>query len=283
MQRTTGDDQPVEIYHGVRGEEFKRFIYNLLSYGNIKQKYMDLLTNDESMELFSAMFTASSADSVNNYEIYETLGDINANKIIIWYAFRKFPQINCAAGVRILANIKSKYGSKNTFAQIGDKLGFFEFISASVEDRHRKRKSLIEDCFEAFCCAVEILIDSYTTRGVGFAILYDIVEGIFEKHMPISIRYEDLTDAVTRLKELFDKAPGVRPPLTIDYEYDEDRSGEHRMFIAKVVYGAREVVGHGKAALKATAKEEAARQALETFASRGYKLPIPEAYIKLCM
>lgn len=287
-KQENAEDKIIEIYHGPRDDRFKNFIHKLLDFGNIRKKYINIIMSDKNMEFYSTIFTSNTADPENNYQIYETLGDISANKAIIWYAYRKFPEIHCSSGVRILSNIKAKYASKASFKIIGEKLGFFEFISASVDERERRKEGLIEDCFEAFCGATEMILDRETTQGVGYAILYDILENIFDIYMPISIKYEDLVDGVTRLKELFEEKVN-RPPGKVKYEFSEDNSGEYRVFICRVIYeriengrDVKRVISEGKGSLKDKAKEQASLFALKALEKMGYSKSIPEVYIKLC-
>ena len=87
------------IYQGTRGTPFKALITGLMERGNLKDKYVGILTNDQNMKKFSKAFTAASANSKENYEILEQLGDVSANKFIVWYAYRRFPQLNCPLGV----------------------------------------------------------------------------------------------------------------------------------------------------------------------------------------
>ena len=94
------------IYKGTRGPMFKALISGLMERGNLKDKYIGILTNDENMKKFSKAFTAASANKNENYEIYEQIGDVSANKFIVWYAYQRFPQLNCPAGVKVVARLR---------------------------------------------------------------------------------------------------------------------------------------------------------------------------------
>ena len=65
------------IYYGPRDEEFRQLIMSLLEKGSLHPKYIKSLTDEKSMKHFGEAFTASSADSVNNYERYEQIGDVS--------------------------------------------------------------------------------------------------------------------------------------------------------------------------------------------------------------
>ena len=74
--------------------------------------------------------------------------------------------------------------------------------------RVRDKKDLLEDTLEAFIGCTEYLLDKAYRPGVGYAIVYDILSDIFDE-IPISLRFEDLYDAKTRLKETFDTFPEI--------------------------------------------------------------------------
>ena len=200
----------ISIYQGIRGDEFKSLIAGLMRRANLKDKYIETLTNEENMSKFSKAFTASSANSKNNYEIYEQLGDVSANKFIVWYAYRRFPQLQCTAGVKVVARLRINYGAKKSFSDIADKLGFWPYISAaedgldrSAKYRNRHKKDLLEDVFEAFIGCTEQILDDEYRPGVGYGVVYDILSSIFD-NINISLKFKDLYDAKTRMKEIFD-------------------------------------------------------------------------------
>lgn len=284
------------IYLGDRGTLFKSLIVSLLKKGNIKDKYIDALTTPESMAIYSAAFTSELVDEQNNYQVYEQLGDLTGNKFIVWYIYRRFPQLRCAEGVKIAARLRINYGSKNSFCSIADSFGFWPFISATNELRQRKKKSLLEDVFEAFLGATESILDEQTCNGVGYACVYKILSAMFDE-MPISLRYEDLYDAKTRLKELFDIHGERLGPLV----YEERREDLlTNSFIYRLHGGRYQVrpdgsvnlnsvigpyrkllIGKGKASLKADAEQVAASDALKTLAAQGYVKYAPAVYTRL--
>ena len=74
----------IEIYIGPRDDNFKKLITSILEKGKLKKKYIDILTNDTNMKLFSQAFTSPTANIDDNYEMYEQLGDLSANKFIVF-------------------------------------------------------------------------------------------------------------------------------------------------------------------------------------------------------
>ena len=282
-----------ELYIGPRDDSFKSLIKDLLNKANIKDKYINLLTNHESMIEYGNAFTHDTVDENNNYQVYEQLGDLEANSFIVRYMYRRFPKLKCSKAVKIVARLRINYGSKKVFAEIASKLGFWPFISASTELRGTKMKPLLEDSFEAFLGATSFMLDSYTQNGVGGAIVYDILETIFDK-MPISLAYEDLYDAKTILKETFDKFGG---PLEAKYL---ETKGEDRITRSIVYMGPKTSratllptgeyipqrdwveIGRGAKAAKDDAQQLAAVEGIKHLRTRGWEKPVPELYKTFC-
>lgn len=289
------------IHLGDRKEDFKNLIKSVLKNAKVCKKYRKILLSDENMEIFSAVFTHEEIDRKNNYQVYEFLGDLSGNKFIGDYCSRKFPQLMCAEGVKVLARLKINYGSKNTFYKIAENLGFWDFISATNELRIRKKKSLLEDVFEAFLGATErildmqVIPDSYRP-GIGYATVYKILESIFDG-MNISLRYEDLYDAKTRLKETFDMFGEQLGPLVYEERKDEDGNTHSIVYryaggkyaerpdgtvnTKKIVGRYQKVkLGEGTSTLKADAQQIAAGQAIEILKKQGYEKFSPKIYAK---
>lgn len=275
----------LELYHGPRDQSFKEVIVSVLRKGNVKQKYIDMLTDDEGMRLYSQLFTHSSYDPVKNYEFYEHLGDSTANKCLVWYFSRRFPQIFCPEGVKISARLKINYGSKESFAPIAESLGFWPFISASVKARSEDKKPLLEDTFEAFIGGTEYLIDLRFRPGVGYSIVYDVIASVFDQK-EISLNFEELKDAKTRVKEIFDffKKPRDDKLPIGDLKYENVR--EDRFFVSHAFRiesnGRRSILGTGRAPLQAAAEQKAAEKAEIALKSMGYFKPVSSDFSRFC-
>ena len=280
------------IYLGSRGDDFKEFIDSVLKKGKLKSKYRKLLTDDESMVLYGSAFTSELVDPDNNYQVLEQIGDLSGNKFIVNYMYERFPQLDCTEGVKVVARLRINYGAKQSFCEIARKLGFWPFISATNELRNRKMKPLLEDVFEAFLGATERILDRKKRVGVGYAIVYDFLANIFDE-MYISLRYEDLYDAKTRLKELFDLHEDKIGPLVyketkhdlITYssvfrveggKYQERPDGTLNK--KKIINGRYIKIGEGSAALKADAQQAAASCGLMTLNRQGWFKPVPMIY-----
>ena len=272
-------EDEIDVYTAPRGEEFKSFILQILSLGDIKDIYKNFLVNETNLNLFSNAFTAKSAHLTNNFEVYEQLGDLCVNKFIVFYMYKRFPKLNCSEGVKVVARLRINYGARNSFFNFANNLGFWKFISASTDDRNRRMKPLMEDVFEAFFGCVESIIDSHFINneyGLGYRICCKILKNIFDQ-IPISLKYEDLYDAKTRLKELFDHYPNEDIGNLV---YKEHKT-ENMITISNVfrlIGTKQQLIGTGSASLKADAQQKAAAQALLSLERINYIKPPPEIY-----
>jgi dsRNA-specific ribonuclease len=212
---------------------FRKLITNILKLGNLKIKTINLLLDSEyqgfkGIQHYGFAFTHKSVDEVNNYESYEFKGDSTANNCLVWYFSRRFPELNTTDNVKTLARLKINYGSKKMFYTLGEKLDMWDFIIAGKETRvirgkkkvgnsiintevesvvdikQTKKKSLLEDSFEAFIGVTQILLDEFVKNGMGYKICYNIISKLYDD-LEIKLDHESLYDPKTRLKELFDK------------------------------------------------------------------------------
>ena len=271
------EDVPVVIYYGSRNDDLKKTLSAVFTKGNLKEQYTQWLLSEEGLKIFNDVFTSNTANVLENYEVYEQLGDITVNKFIVWYMYKRFPQLNCAQGVKIVARLRINYCSKQSFAQIAESLGFWPYITSSEEERNHNKKPLLEDTLEAFFGALEFIIDKHTLTGVGYAVVFDILETIFD-NLHISLKYEDLYDAKTRLKELFDYSGDKLGTI----KYEDDRNLDEK-FTTSCVYqitpmNNRVKIGEGIASLKADAQQRAAQKAILFLKNQGYTKPVPEVY-----
>jgi dsRNA-specific ribonuclease len=195
------------VYLGKRDDSFKRLIASMLETGDISKKYIEQLLSPEGMSYFSTAFTHESADRENNYEFLETLGDATLDTCVVWYLAQRFPQIRCKAGSDIFTKLKITLVQSKNLAKLATELGFWDFISMAKnlnENPQDEKVKILEDVFEACLAAVQLLLDGKYGIGVGHVTCYKIISKLLDKKN-IRIVYEELVDAKTRLKELFDK------------------------------------------------------------------------------
>ena len=262
-------------------KHFQEKIRSILALSTLKPRYITKITNPEGMLLYAQAFTHSSMNSVN-YEWLEILGDATLNKCIVWYINNRFPQLHNEGGVKVIARLKINLVSKNNFSEIAEELGMLPFIQINEENLKTKinLKNILEDVFEAFFGTTEMLIDKCISPGAGYGICYHLLKNIMDrKH--ISLKYEDLYDPITRLKETFDI---FRTSLwgQVRYENVKQESTQYvTVFQFDPVSGRKVALGYASAPTLDEAKQLAATTAIEKLANRGFKRPIPEYYTTL--
>ena len=281
---------PSEKIYGRRDAVFRSFIQSILQKGQLKQKYVDQITDDVGMALYSRAFTHQSIDAEQNYEFLEILGDVTCNKIVVWYIKDRFPVLQNTAGVKVIARLRINLVSKKNFSLLAENLGFGDFISCEKEIKEQKGKALLEDAFEAFFGATEMLLDSVVHPGAGYGVCYRILKDIFDK-LPISLKYEDLYDPITRLKETFDfyrsNIPGRQCPMvwgSMLFENTKTEKGQMvHLFQSDKMTRRKKLLSTAEAPLLDDAKQLAASKALAMIEKEGYRRPIPEYYSLLCI
>lgn len=265
---------------------FREFISGLLRFSNLKKKYINVLINDENIEVYKQVFTHISVDAEKNYEFFEILGDVTLNKSIVWYLKERFPNLQNAQGVKIIARLRINLVSKKNFSSIAAKLGFAAFIRVDEEHRQTKMQSVMEDVFEAFFGATELLIDKIVCPGSGYGICYRMVKSILDQE-PISLKYEDLYDPITRLKETFDfyrpNIPGRSCPyIWGNMKFESTKQEDGNQFVKLIQFDQHHkkntVIGTCVASLLDEAKHAVCSEFLEFLRSHGYKRPIPDYY-----
>lgn len=277
-----------QVYLGDRGDAFKKLISGLLEMGNISKKYRDDLLTKEALVYFGSSFTHDSADNNNNYQLTETLGDVTVNKIVIFYLVRRFPQLFTPAATDILTKLKITIIQTKVFSEIADSLDFWRFISCDQDIRAStiNKMAILEDVFEAFIGSLEWYLDNKFKVGTGYSICYNIVSKILDKR-DISLKYTDLVDSKTRLKELFDSLH-VRNGTTIKYVHDNTNTtvGPDKIYSVKIVQtfsdGRTRIIGNASNIIKVDSEKQAAQMALDLLAKEGITKAIPNEYKQFC-
>lgn len=246
----------------------KTLLTSVLSkHSKLRKDFHDLLLSPPSLKLYEQAFVSGSVDPVHNYELFEQLGDLTINKFVVGYSYRKFPHLQHSKGVKTVARIRINYASKFVLADIADSLGFWPYIKASEEEKLIYRDDLLEDSFEAFIGVTEHIIDTNVLTNVGYSVAYDLLESIFDNTITISLKYEDLYDAKTRLKELFDKVG--RDVGKIKYKTVKDEHIYNAQAFLVTHQGRWECLGTGSSRREVEAEKEAAEKMLTVLKSRG--------------
>ena len=262
------------------------FILNVFNKVNIKDKYKQIFVTDYALSMFQTAFIAKSVLPQQNYEVLEFLGDSASNHAVVAYFYNVYPQLRClsGSGVATLSRLKIKHTSSESFAKFATHLGFLQYIKATKEelDNPEKTQHLLEDVFEAFIGAMyDILMKHFGLHGVCNQIIYEFISYIFNQQQ-ISFDLDELYDAKTRLKELFDNKSDMNAFYkTFGKPIYERRTGDGAAF----GYDTKSVVMYtflyfennpnihfiGLGASQANRDKSAAQQAIDWFKSQGYK------------
>lgn len=272
----------------MRNEKFQEFIIQLLRKSGLRKKYIDRLCGkEENMILFEQAFTHSSINEKDNYEFFEIIGDVTCNKIIVWYLKERFPELQNAEGVKVIARLRINLVSRKSFSMIAKKIGFDEFIRCDKEIMEQKEKSILEDVFESFFGVTEYLLDQEIYSGSGYGICYRIMKNILDT-ITISLRYEDLYDPITRLKETFDyyRSPGRSCPLiwgNMLFENQKLEKGGYRLFLCQQdkSNGKKDILYSIECYQLDEGKQQICQQFLDILEEKQYKRPIPLYYHNL--
>lgn len=213
-------------------KSFRQALTKVLLKGFLSQEFITQFL-DEYLDEFVKAFTHVSADRVNNYEVYEALGDTVVNACIMRYISEKYPEI---VNIEWLTKLKNLFQSKVWLFRIAMVLGFEKWVRYSLEDfevfyqvpnyrNTQEYQSIFEDTTEAFFgCFLECFIKSGYSFGAALQIAYYVLWWAFEEDPP-EIRYEDVYDPVTRLKSVMSERGGTIETLE-GHVWDYDGAGE---------------------------------------------------------
>lgn len=263
--------------------EFREKVRQILGLSGLKKKFIDKITDPKGMRLYTQAFTHESVNPKENYEWLEILGDSTLNKCVVWYINNRFPQLHNKEGVKVIARLKINLVSKKIFSEIARELGFMPYIRFDPSNNNGKpilEADILEDTFEAFFGATEMLIDEAVSVGSGYGICYNLLKSIMDP-VPISLRYEDLFDAVTRLKETFDanKSLGLVGYTNVKTPTGQQHVVVYSHFNTNTKKGIK--LAEAIAQTKAEGQQQAATIALQLLASKGIKKAIDPYYLNL--
>jgi dsRNA-specific ribonuclease len=225
-------------------KKFKKFLTAALKRANVNDEHIKLFLSKENLKEFKIAFTHPSLGEAQNYELYEFLGDVVINEFVAFYVRERFPQV---VNVKWTTRLKHNLISKKDLAKIALKegLGKFGRYGEDMEylrlnphlDERNEFLSMMEDFMEAFIgCLTTIIKKSGKTHGAATEICRLVLKGYYDQ-IPISLKYEDVFDAVTRLKELYErKATGLLWPNDQVYIFERRKEGNIPYHVA-IVYG----------------------------------------------
>jgi dsRNA-specific ribonuclease len=256
-----------------RGDNFKKFIYGLLlNTAKLPKDRADEYIKH--IRVFEQAFTSRSFNTDWNYEALEILGDSISNFCVVQYLSIRFPQLMNpnGSGVGTLARLKINLVSKTIFSQCAEKLGFADHIASDLLTRKDQLTDLLEDTFEAFQGAILQVISLCDPQGARKGYLpplgpsYRIIMNCLDS-IEISLKYDDLYDAKTRLKQLLETVKLSYPKFKYSQELDAQRK---IVFTTIVCIPQLGDYGQGTGFYKNISEQNACEQTIQNLKKAGY-------------
>lgn len=225
--------------------------------------------------LLSNADTLKKAFVVDDYEVFEQIGDAIISQFIISYSYKKFPFLDCKEGVKVVARIRIKYTSSQFLSSLAESFGFWDQIISLNPNQiiDIKKQSLLEDTFEAFIGSIGHIIDQNIGSGVGYIACNHILTQIYDQ-TAIILTYENLFDSKTRLKELCDF---FKQRLTISWKSEKTPVNTIKVTLTYTVDGASDFLT-AFARTKVDAEQTIASEVLERLKIMGIKKDEPEIF-----
>jgi len=297
-------------------QDFINFIYNLLRFRCLlKEETVNkfFIENKESMQLLRQAFIHKSFDVVTNYELLEFEGDVIVNAAVVEYIRNTYPNI---VSVKWNTRLKHILVSGKILSRMAIRNGFENYLLVDEELKERfdtfedkwdceDYQAAYEDTVEALCGAIMRILNKHTVKGVGYVSCYNLISSFLQEEK-ISLEYEDVFDAKSRLKELFDAnqwndVNGCRlNDCLFAMEKNEQAINRYRKELRNSVdndiinstdrfiafgyacvdgnTGSKKLLAVATANKKKNAEQKAADEVIKRLARLGISLHIPNAY-----
>lgn len=215
---------------------------------NLKKKYGIKFNNEKLLEdAFTHSSYANEHSGRKDYEKLEFLGDAVLELAVSDYLYRHFPRLNEGELTRMRSNIVRTEG----FSEFAIECGFPEEIDLGKGEAKagaRKRKTLLEDVFEAFNGALFLDQGMPAVQHFLHLTVYPLIaEGDFNASR----------DYKTELQERLQ----VNGPVKIEYQVISEDESKPSFKVQLLVNG--EKVSEGQGRNKKAAEQQAAQAALD--------------------
>jgi dsRNA-specific ribonuclease len=269
--------------------QFQAFILNLLH--QRVPLVSDLKLDQKDMTHFMTAFTSPDVNAANNYELYETLGDNLLNNCVLWYISNRFPYLNMPDAVDLLTKIKIRIIQTKWIGGLSESLGFYDYIYCQRDLSVINKLKVMEDVFESFFAALNMVIDSKYKKGMGFVVCYRFLASLLDEK-DINISYEFLVDPKTQLKELFDLHKTIKITYKT-YPVEMNNTYVSHIYESRVVAqtptgedmfsAPRKILTGKEGYTDQEAEQNVSRDAIQYYKNMGIIKPIPKEYLKFCM
>ena len=214
---------------------------------NLKEKYGIKFNNEKLLEdAFTHSSYANEHPGRKDYEKLEFLGDAVLELAVSDYLYRHFPKLNEGELTRMRSNIVRTEG----FSEFAIECGFPAEINLGKGEEKagaRKRKTLLEDVFEAFNGALFLDQGMPAVQHFLHLTVYPLIaEGDFNASRDYKTEFQE------RLQ--------VNGPVKIEYQVIDEDESKPSFKVQLLVNG--EKVSEGQGRNKKAAEQQAAQAAL---------------------
>lgn len=213
-------------------DEFKAFLTTTFELTGVRAEYVRYLVRENADEFRRYVFTSRRADARRNYEEYEFVGDAIVTHFLALHAFDEIraadATISSLKVAKLLPRIGIQLASRTTLSSIAARCDFAPHVRNSVArdndddkarrlqlpahkrgyDARRSDESLLEDVFEAFVGAINILVQRRYGAATAFGVVYDFLRFAFDRAgIVVTTDYESLFDSKSLLKQMGERYP----------------------------------------------------------------------------
>ncbi len=225
-------------------------------YANLEAKLKYKFNNVELLHraLTHSSFANENKDLVFHNERQEFLGDAVLEVCVSWELFSKFP--NAREGH--LTKLRSNLVSSKTLAELARELDIDQNLNLGRGEESqggRKRDSVLSDALEAVLGAV--------FEDGGYKAAHKVIAHIFHSRWPLQLEQSQAKDYKTRLQETTQNLHKDRPIYVLLGSHGPEHAKSFNVRLTLPC--GREFFASGPSLKRA--EQEAARMALETFAT----------------
>ncbi len=209
---------PYKEFTDGKYKEFRDVMMDTLRYRCLlkKETVAKYFDNQHGMNELRRAFIDATYSKTYNYEMLEFRGDRELNLSVVEYIEEKFPQFTTT---KIPDKMKANISSGKYLGILARKFGYDKFSIYGDEmkekmesERYKGHVERCEDCMkmyennmEALCGAIsKTLYQATKNAGVGHQACHNFIYSMLDT-MDIPTTYDQIHDAVSRLKAIFDR------------------------------------------------------------------------------
>lgn len=225
------ENTPIEKKKNMQYQALRQFLAGLF-YGRAFDPQIDIdrrlfkeILEDDYMPLWQCVFTHASFDPVNNYELWEYLGDKVLKHTFATYVIDKFPEIKSPKILTLMDNYYMGYEFQSTLSV---ELGIPNMI---ISKQQIKRKDY-EDVFEAIFGMLDHIVNK-VYKNQGYSYTYKFLTSILSKKDISIIEERDPRSRFKAMLDLITKTTNFVRPV-IEKRYSDLPNGKQIVTITLI-------------------------------------------------